>query len=476
MQVLSLIIASGISLSGISLGSALHAAETPSAAAQNAEAKVVNLAEHPEIDSDTTKAFTEVLNSDATKVVIPDRGKPYIVGPVVVTNGSKEIVLEPGVMILAKPGAYKAKMACLLRFENAKNIVLRGNKATIRMNRTEYLGDDHQPSEHRHAVAIAACNGVLIEDLNVEESGGDGVYISGAYYHKEPVPEGSIKVSWKGKEGPVTRWELPVSYNVTVRRVVADRNHRQGLSLISGVNVLIEDCLFKNTSGTPPMHGLDIEPGNLRNQLKNVVVRNCVSEMNDGAGFMVYLRKLKETSEPVDVRFEGCEVRGSKGAGLIVGAIGDRDDEGVTAHITFKDCKVMDTEKAGIYVYDKSFKTGEVIFENVHLRNVATSDTAGLSSPEAAQEVNPRRSPPVAPIVFYLRRQSNLTNHFGGVTFKNCRVEDDKERPVIAQTANVGVPDIRISNLQGTIFTSQKNPVMKLGEYTSDVTLKLISE
>src|SRR5690606_37523249 len=113
-----------------------------------------------------------------------------------------------------------------------------------------------------------------------------------------------------------------------IRRVVADRNHRQGLSLISGVNVLIEDCLFKNTSGTPPQHGLCIEPGNLRNQLKNVVVRNCVSEKNAGGGFSVYLRKLKQTSEPVDIVIEGCEVRGSEGAGLIVGAIGDRNDEG----------------------------------------------------------------------------------------------------------------------------------------------------
>jgi len=432
----------------------------------------LNVAEHPAILNDPTKAFNEAFNSSAKRVVVPCRETPYVVGPIVMTNGDKEIVLEPGVVIQAKPGAFKPTMACLIRLENANNVVIRGNGATLRMNRMEYREPDHRPSEHRHALAIAGCDDILVEDLTVEESGGDGVYIGGLWYDANPALKKSIEIPEKEK----TRWMIPSSRNVTIRRVIADRNHRQGLSLITGENILIEDCVFKNTSGTPPMHGLCIEPAHVQNRLKNVVVRNCISEMNDSAGFSVYLRKLKQNSEPVEILIEDCEVRGSKGAGLVVGAIGDNKDSGVSARITFRNCLVKDTEKAGIYVYDKSFSTGEVVFDGCHLKNVAKSAIGGSSSPEAAQqEVAESRRPPVAPIVFYLRRQSNLTNHFGGIVFKDCQLEDDVDRPVIAQGAKVGPENILISKLSGTIQTSRENPVMNLGEPGADVTLTLVT-
>ncbi|MDQ8194778.1 right-handed parallel beta-helix repeat-containing protein [Coraliomargarita sp. SDUM461004] len=470
-----------ISILSVLCLSFVEAQSTPAdlleSASSGSDVSTVNVGDNPDVFTHPTKVLTDAFNSDVKKVIVPNLGKPYIVDPILVKHGEKEIVFEPGVVILAKKGSFKSKMDSLVRLENVKNVTLRGNGATFRMNREDYLQDDYEPSEHRHALSIAACDGILIEDLNVEESGGDGVYIGGAYYHRLPVPEDSVKITWTAKDGrQVTRWELPVSKNITIRRVVADRNHRQGLSLITGVNILIEDCVFKNTSGTPPMHGLCIEPATLRNQLKNVVVRNCISENNDSAGFSIYLRKLKQSSEPVDILIEDCQVRGSKGSGLIVGAIGNREDEGVSTHITFKDCLVMDTEKSGIYVYDKSYNTGEVVFQNCILWDVAKSNIGGLISPEAAEVENSRRLPPVAPIAFYLRRQSDLTNHFGGIFFDNCLVKDQGGRPVIGQAAYLGIKDLKISNIRGTILTTEENPTVDLGPYTSDMSLEVISQ
>lgn len=437
-----------------------------------AAAKVVNVKDHADIRTDPTRVLSEAFNSDADIVIVPNLGEPYVVGPIMVRNGNKSIVLEPGVVIQAQLGAFKSRWASLLRFEDAQNVKLLGNGATLRMNREEYLQPDHKPSEHRHALSIAGSEDILVEDLIAEESGGDGIYIGGAYYTRPPYPARAKEYVWSKS----TRWEIPLSKNITIRRVIMDKNHRQGLSLISGENILIEDCIFKNTSGTAPMHGLDIEPSMPNNVLKNIVVRDCIAEENTGAGFAIYLRKMWESSEPIDILIEGCEVRGGKGAGLVVGALGNKDGTGVEAKIVFRDCTVTDTEKSGIYVYDKSYNVGELVFENVLLQNVHRSDTGGTGSPEAASARHIRRLPPVAPIVFYLRRVGDLTDNFGGVVFENVRVEGNKNRPVVAQGANAGPMDIRVSNVHGTILATQKNPVIDLGGSTTDVTLSVVSQ
>ncbi len=418
--------------------------------------------------ADLTAALQAAFDSDAARVIIPNREKPYIVGPLRIEKGDKEIILEEGVVLQAKPNAFKEIKECLLRIDHAKNVTLRGKGATLRMNRMEYRNAEHKPSEWRHGIGIYGCENILVEDVRVEETGGDGVMISGGVYPHPPYPEGSVKApqGWKGRV-------IPGSRNVTIRRVVADRNHRQGLSLISGENILIEDCVFSNTSGTRPSNGLDIEPSMPYNLLKNIVVRNCISEANDGGGFMVYLRKMKDHSDPVDVLIENCEVRGGKGTGLAVAAVGDN---GVDAKVTFRNCKVRDVEKAGIYVYDKSYKKGIVRFENCHVSNVATSEEAGPSSPEAPVEPNELRPPPQAPVVLYLRRQPDLTEHFGGVVFENCVIEDDEDRPLVTQGARTGATTIAISEVHGTIITSKPNPVLNLGENTSNVTLTVSSK
>ncbi len=418
--------------------------------------------------TDLTEAFQAAFNSDAQRIIIPYRKEPYVVGPLKLRQGDKEIIFEEGVVLQAKPNAFKSIRACLIDMNNVKNVTLRGKGATLRMNRMEYRNSEHEPSEWRHGISIYACENILVEDLRIEETGGDGVVIAGGVYPKPPYPEHSIEApnNWKGRV-------VPGSRNITIRRVVADRNHRQGLSLISGENILIEDCHFSNTSGTRPSNGLDIEPAMPYNILKNVVVRNCVSEHNDGGGFMVYLRKLKDHSEPADVLIENCEVRGGKGTGLAVAAVGDH---GVDATVTFRNCKVSDVEKAGIYVYDKSYQTGKVRFENCHVSNVATSAEQGPSSPEAPAGFEEFRRPPQAPIVLFLRRMPDLTEHFGGVTFENCTVEDDADRPIVAQGARTGEENIVISEVHGTILTPKANPVLDLGEKTSTVTLKVISK
>ena len=49
-----------------------------------------------------------------------------------------------------------------------------------------------------------------------------------------------------------------ISRDIFVRDCVFDRNYRQGLSVISVINLQVERCTFSNTNGTDPQAGESI--------------------------------------------------------------------------------------------------------------------------------------------------------------------------------------------------------------------------
>jgi polygalacturonase len=79
----------------------------------------------------------------------------------------------------------------------------------------------------------------------------------------------------------------PVSKNIRVYKVTADLNRRQGLTITSVDGMTIDHSLFKNTDGTNPMAGIDMEP-DPGNVVKNVSVTNSVFINNSGAGLMLW--------------------------------------------------------------------------------------------------------------------------------------------------------------------------------------------
>ncbi len=374
----------------------------------------VNLGSWPGLESDTTKAMQEAFDSGAKRVIVPNIGKPYLVDPIVVRSSDQEIIFEPGVEVRAKPGkGYASKWACLFTLHRARNVIIRGKGATFVMDRRHFPREPK--SEWRHGLSIIGCHDLLVEGLTIRGTGGDGIYIHYALKKGEP-PE-----------------EIVQSKGIIIRDVKCIANYRQGISIISGEDILIEKSIFADTRGTPPAAGIDLEPNDKHCVLKNIVVRDCVARGNQGSGFMVYLGHLLRHSEPVSIEFQRCVVEGG-GWGLIASAIGE-GEEGVTGSVRFLDCEVKDTEKGGIYVYDKAADSAEVIFENCRLENVARDEIRSAATPDEAlgASVATRLPPPQAPIVFYLRQRANLPriNVFGGVRFIGCEVADREDRPVV---------------------------------------------
>jgi hypothetical protein len=122
------------------------------------------------------------------------------------------------------------------------------------MNKQDYQGqscDKSSPastnktcyaiSEWRHGLSLWWGIDISVSGLTIANSGGDGILLGGM--------EGG---------GSDRSNAVGLTQRVTISNVTSDGNHRQGLSLISCVTCLIEDCVFSNTNGTKPMAGVDI--------------------------------------------------------------------------------------------------------------------------------------------------------------------------------------------------------------------------
>ena len=105
---------------------------------------------------------------------------------------------------------------------------------------------------------------IKVLGLTLALSGGDGIYLG------------------------VSKTGVP-SENVVIKDVICDRNYRQGISVISARNLLIENTIMRDTGGTPPAAGIDFEPNEASERIVRCVMRNCVAENNQGDGYVFYL-------------------------------------------------------------------------------------------------------------------------------------------------------------------------------------------
>jgi polygalacturonase len=75
--------------------------------------------------------------------------------------------------------------------------------------------------------------------------------------------------------------------------VTADANRRQGLSIIHADGLLVLNSTFKNTHGTRPSAGIDLEPDKDWQKIANVRIENSKFFDNAGGGIMVAGKKAR---------------------------------------------------------------------------------------------------------------------------------------------------------------------------------------
>lgn len=281
-------------------------------------------------------------------------------------------------------------------------------------------------------VRIQGSTGVTVEGLEIVNTGGDGVYLG-------------------------TTARQTYCKDVVLRNLICRNNLRQGISVVSAENLLIDNCLLEGTSGTEPAAGLDLEPNKPHERLVNCLIRNSVFRNNAGAGMMIYLSPLRSASEtviPVSIRVENCLSAGNQGDGFFIGALVDGGPKGL---IEFDRCTTEQNWYSAVSVYGKSADAALIRFRDCNWKHDWRSPRSG------------------SPINLFLWPNPECERN-GGLAFVNCGLWDDRPRPPIAVDASAdqhGVFDIT-----GTLRTL--NPAGALpvawGVPATNVTLALVGE
>lgn len=282
---------------------------------------------------DSTACLQAAIDSGVPKLIVDKMPSPWIVTPVRGAS-NQHIIFERGAVLLAKRGAFKGVNDWLFYYLFAENATLTGYGAVFRMWREDYAkgkdgkGQDYKRGEWRHTLSIRNSCNITVEGLMLEESGGDGA---------------NVGIVVKPKCGPIGldygRGDPSMfCRDIVLRDLVCNGNHRQGLSVTAVENLLVENCIFKNTDGVWPMDGIDIEPDSPSNRIVNCTFRNCIAESNSGNGFEVALHQFTRSSIPASVRFENCITKGSRNSVVLRGASALSDGEYPKGTIIFDGC------------------------------------------------------------------------------------------------------------------------------------------
>lgn len=232
-------------------------------------------------DKDDSTAYIQAaFDSKASRITLDRQSGPWFARQLKGRSGMT-LVIPEGAELCAKRGAFRGKYNWLLTFDCATNVVLTGG-GTVRMWFEDYTNKSlYAWSEWRHALSVRSCRNLRIENLRIADSGGDGIYLGR-----------------KGLNGS--------NVDVTIRNVTLSRNNRQGISVITGDRMLIENCVMEDTCGTPPMAGIDFEPNSPRDMLRDIVVRGCTVRGNHGSGFDFSVWRLDSTSPDISILIDRC--------------------------------------------------------------------------------------------------------------------------------------------------------------------------
>jgi polygalacturonase len=149
----------------------------------------------------------------------------------------------------------------VLTISGATNVVVTGG--TLEGDRDKHKG---KTGEWGMGLFIGdGARAITVNRLQANKMWGDGFYISGAN-------------------------------NLTLCEISADSNRRQGLSIIDATGVVVMNSVFKNTNGTRPGAGIDLEPNGPNQKIIGVQIRNSKFIGNEGGGVLIAGKKGRITN------------------------------------------------------------------------------------------------------------------------------------------------------------------------------------
>jgi hypothetical protein len=216
-------------------------------------------------NTDYTDFLQKAVNEN-TKIIFPNF-------PVLVSDkginllSNQNILFQPKSKLILKSND-KAEYKVL----NIKNI--RNVKAYF----LNIVGDKYTHfsdlGEWGHGISIMSSSNIMLYKPRVSRCWGDGIYIG---------------------------QDTTVPQNIIVNGGFINDNRRNGISIISGINVTIKNITVSNTKGHNPQSGIDIEPNTDKNEITNVILSNITTKNNAVHGIVISTGNLNGSTKPISI-------------------------------------------------------------------------------------------------------------------------------------------------------------------------------
>ncbi|MCC0179538.1 right-handed parallel beta-helix repeat-containing protein [Waterburya agarophytonicola K14] len=310
---------------------------------------------------DNAANIQKAIDSGDSTVIIPKAAQPWLVGETIYAKqANQKIVFQPGVVMLAQKGAFKPKTANMVTVL-ADNVTLSGYDAKFRMRKADYQNPNlYEPSQFRHIIAFRGANNFVVEGLTLQDSGGDGLFISHGQSQKNQLP------AKKYSSG-------------IVRDVISRNHHRLGMSIMSAQDLLVENSTFQGSSGTKPASGVDIEPDHDWQKLANIKFINNKFINNQRNGIQIGLIRYRGNNvSDISISFDGCTSTGNGEDGISINAHEPGFTDGPKGFIDVKNCNIASSGENGIFIksdHKNPVDTFQINFDDITLKNTATKST-----------------------------------------------------------------------------------------------------
>lgn len=200
-----------------------------------------------------------------------DQFGKYKFGGIILTDNQK-LIMSPSALLMTIPNS-KPGYHVIWAF-GRENITISGGQ--IIGDRREHKG---KGGEYGHGIHISGCTNVTIEDVEISQCWGDGIYLG--YYADQKKR----------------------SNHVTITNCNLHNNRRNNLSITDASNITIDHCKFNYAKGTDPQYGIDIEP-NENKPCEHVKILNSEFKGNAKASMGI----IKSAN---DIRLENCTLDGN---------------------------------------------------------------------------------------------------------------------------------------------------------------------
>ena len=201
--------------------------------------------------TDDTAALQKAVNA-----VAGTGGTLYVPDGTYMVNALTSVYLKSNMTLSLSTGAV---LKAITNGSSNYAIVVISGASQVNVVGGTLLGDRSTHTgttgEWGHGLSIKGSSQVVVDSVLSKDCWGDGFYITS-------------------------------SSSVTVCNVTADHNRRQGLTITSVNGMVIRKSTFKNTGGTLPEDGIDIEP-NPGETVNNVLITGCNFTTNSGFGIEI---------------------------------------------------------------------------------------------------------------------------------------------------------------------------------------------